>query len=533
MKKMACVLALATGSGLALGAAGNPAQAEPMAPMLAARGLQVNIISPGTITGDATTNLNVKFRGGKLSSVELYVDGTLVSKQTVQTIKDHGTIDFAIDSSILSEGSHEVIVKAFDRDGNSATATSLLKVNVGDLNAPLRYLYPKSNAMVQGVVPIEVSLNPSINKPYVMFFVDKDFKALVNYPPYTYNWDSSHLTNGIHVLGVKAYDGDTLAEVNAQDIRIIVNNPGGLTTRQSEVADLNKPAKPALKAIPSPKVNAPATHIPFDGSEAGFSLLSLSPKMLQPMLPGVRPHGTYASRGSKPVMDAHVQTGITAPDAGIARTAPPTGLAAVVRSVKPGLRAMLAGPRDMAALNLLSTGSSFTRQSVRPLRAGNIAARPNLQPGNAPASDVNAHSKVVPVKVASAKAQVGSGSLFTTRKGSFDVAFDNSRIAFDVLPRVEHGLPLAPFRQIFEHTGGTLEWFGKAKVVRAVNDKREIEIHVGNREAKVNNQSVTMEATPYIDRGRTIVPLSFIRDALDVEVQFDAKTGHLRIESKK
>ena len=42
-----------------------------------------------------------------------------------------------------------------------------------------------------------------------------------------------------------------------------------------------------------------------------------------------------------------------------------------------------------------------------------------------------------------------------------------------------------------------------------------------------------MEATPYIDRGRTIVPLSFIRDSMDVKVTFDPATGHLLIESNK
>jgi hypothetical protein len=41
-----------------------------------------------------------------------------------------------------------------------------------------------------------------------------------------------------------------------------------------------------------------------------------------------------------------------------------------------------------------------------------------------------------------------------------------------------------------------------------------------------------METAPYIDRGRTIVPLSFIDDALNVNVDYDKETGHVLITSK-
>jgi hypothetical protein len=36
-----------------------------------------------------------------------------------------------------------------------------------------------------------------------------------------------------------------------------------------------------------------------------------------------------------------------------------------------------------------------------------------------------------------------------------------------------------------------------------------------------------------LERGRTIVPLSFIRDSLNVEVEYDPSTGHVLITTKK
>jgi hypothetical protein len=113
------------------------------------------------------------------------------------------------------------------------------------------------------------------------------------------------------------------------------------------------------------------------------------------------------------------------------------------------------------------------------------------------------------------------------------VAFDGAAINFDVEPRIEAGIPLAPFRQIFEHTGGQVTWAPEAHTVRAVNADREVVIKVGAPTATVNGESVKMDRSSFIDRGRTIVPLSFVGKALDVNVDFDPATGKLLITSKK
>jgi hypothetical protein len=112
------------------------------------------------------------------------------------------------------------------------------------------------------------------------------------------------------------------------------------------------------------------------------------------------------------------------------------------------------------------------------------------------------------------------------------VAFDGERIAFDVAPHVEAGMPVAPFRQIFEHTGGRVSWSHQTKTMRATNSDREIVIGVGNKSATVNGAKVSMDRAASLDRGRTVVPLNFVGKALDVNVQYDPVTGRLSITSK-
>src|SRR6185436_8392820 len=99
----------------------------------------------------------------------------------------------------------------------------------GDLNALARFEWPKRNAIVQGVLPIRVKINDSIRNPYVTFLIDKDFLALRNYAPYTYNWDSAKVSNGMHTLTVQVIDGDTTELVQTITVDVNVKNVGGFT----------------------------------------------------------------------------------------------------------------------------------------------------------------------------------------------------------------------------------------------------------------------------------------------------------------
>lgn len=109
--------------------------------------------------------------------------------------------------------------------------------------------------------------------------------------------------------------------------------------------------------------------------------------------------------------------------------------------------------------------------------------------------------------------------------GSFDVALNGQNVRFDVTPRVENGVPLAPFRQIFEHAGGTVVWYPDTQEVHAANDTKDIKLKVGSKEAVVNQMVVVMDRAAFVESGRTIVPISFMEKALDLQAEFDVKSG--------
>ena len=594
MKKMACVLALTASAGLGAAAAASPALAETtLTP--AASGLQLSISAAGTVANDAALALDVRFEGGSLRVVELLVDGVTIKKKNIATRSSHGHIEFQMEAGLLSEGTHDILVKAQDADGNTATTSTQLKVT-GGASGLVKFQFPRSKSMVQGVVPIEIKLDPSIHNPYVSFFIDDTFLALTNYAPYTVNWDSTRVSNGLHTVSVEVYDGDTLAKVKSTSLQLNINNPGGLTTRQNEIADLNKGGKenskaggaqPTAKAIKgeldaSRFSAAPKNGLEFQAptSKAAHLLESPSgenlPRLSAPRLGNNLNGASTAVKPVSPFAPTNKTNALLPPVAkanDMARIGP-KAIADInrhddtlthpgTRVMKPGILGLLATPREFALLQTpVTLNTRPAMMALRPRRSGNMAARPSLTmdmdtasapndnlvsrvgktvpapsvaaPAVTSAAKVAAKSaKVAPIQIALGSRALTGPNAILSRVHSFQIAFDNTRIAFDVQPRVERGLPLAPFRQIFEHTGGTIQWFNQSKTLRAFNSDREIEIKVGKDEAKVNNQTVKMETKTFIEKGRTIVPLSFVRDALNVNVSYDATTGHLRIESKK
>lgn len=528
MKTLACALALAGG----LSVMSITPHAAYAAQARAPSGLQLSVLTPDPGSIGDRMSLDVTFRGGAVETVELYLDNALVAKRQLGTAQSRGVITFTLDTILLAEGSHEVQVKAYGADGRPAITRSSLRVAAADLSAPVRIAYPQNGIQVSGTVPVRVHVDTDLQKqkPYVTFFVNKELRLLRNYPPYEYSWDTTRETNGWHLLEAWTQGSDALTPYKARGIHVNVNNAGGATKKQDTVEDLRSPgaaAKPIVLTPEPPRTGAAAvgggvepvranTTVRSQGSTADAmttrtaepgsagigtrtSVVSPSPSLTvahaalpapSPRMMGgaaVQPDGGAAKqtrRGSLPGMDG----------AG--------GLYAVVAPGRAGSDVLTVKPGE----TLRSIGRKAGVDPHEIARLNNLPANTTLRKGS---------------------------SLVVPQAGAFEVAFNGTRIAFDVPPRVEAGIKLAPFRQIFEYTGGRLYWFGgRAKTVRAVNNTREVEIHIGNADALVNNQTLTMERTPYIDCGRTIVPLTFIRDALSVKVSMDPASGRLLIESR-
>lgn len=113
------------------------------------------------------------------------------------------------------------------------------------------------------------------------------------------------------------------------------------------------------------------------------------------------------------------------------------------------------------------------------------------------------------------------------------IVFDGEVLSLRTAPETRKGISLAPLREIFEKTDGVLYWLPVEKKVEAVNKDVHLKLAIGDPKISVNGEAQTLQIAPYIKQGRTMVPLQFIADVLDVKIVFDNGTGQILISSNQ
>ena len=110
MKRMVCAFALATGTGVVLGSVPQHLLLQTRRPRRHPAACNFPSSRPHLFTSDASATLDINYNGGTVRSVELYVDNAKVFRKSVKFSFTHGNFNLKLDSSLLTEGDHDVMV---------------------------------------------------------------------------------------------------------------------------------------------------------------------------------------------------------------------------------------------------------------------------------------------------------------------------------------------------------------------------------------------------------------------------------------
>ncbi len=424
--------------------------------------------------------LSVSYSGANATYVELRINGVSVQSRKVSAEDSSGETSFDVDTAALDAGKNTIEIRLYDAQGKLlGSEKSEIKIDRSG-EGPVYLVSPKPDSRHQGIVEIKVGFRQQLKNIYVSFFVNDEFKILKNYSPYTYRFDTMTVPNGWHEVQAWVVD-DSSATFKTEKLRLYVDNPGGRTKRpESEqipipTPETTIPSKPALDL-----------KVPINASVKGNDIKPIA-----------KP-GEGQESGPKPFNPAVPKT--------------------TVKSAQPGETITIkndpTNPDQLVAVK---------EPAATPVAAAKPPVKPEVKPDK-PAVTAHAETSTAPLLVT-------KGSRLAA--DTFDVYIDGSLINFDVAPRVENGVPLAPFRHLFEGTGGEVKWDNIAKSVEGEAQGMHVWFRIGDPEAKVDGHSVHMEVAPYLEKGRSIVPLSFLSEALNIRVQFDPGTGHVLIESTK
>lgn len=100
----------------------------------------------------------------------------------------------------------------------------------------------------------------------------------------------------------------------------------------------------------------------------------------------------------------------------------------------------------------------------------------------------------------------------------------------NVLPVIENGRTLAPVRAVTEALGAEVLWNGETQSIIITKDEIIIELTIGSSVAMVNGEEITLDVAPEIRNERTLVPMRFIAESFDLNVEWDENSLSVIIE---
>ena len=115
---------------------------------------------------------------------------------------------------------------------------------------------------------------------------------------------------------------------------------------------------------------------------------------------------------------------------------------------------------------------------------------------------------------------------------AIDLVVDGEKLELDGPPQVVEQRTLVPLRAIFEKLGATVEWDQATQTATATKGADEVRITIDSTTAYVNGQAQTLDAPAMAIDGRTLVPVRFVSEALQADVQWIQETQTVQITTQ-
>jgi len=113
---------------------------------------------------------------------------------------------------------------------------------------------------------------------------------------------------------------------------------------------------------------------------------------------------------------------------------------------------------------------------------------------------------------------------------------DGEKLVTDVEPFIEEDRTMVPMRAIFESVGALVTWDQDTQTVISIkNDEAThnvVVLQIGNTSAFVNSESVALDVPAKVINDRTFVPLRFVMESLNANVEWNPDTFTVTVTTK-
>lgn len=111
------------------------------------------------------------------------------------------------------------------------------------------------------------------------------------------------------------------------------------------------------------------------------------------------------------------------------------------------------------------------------------------------------------------------------------IYIDGDRLATDQAPVVRDGRVLLPMRAIFEALDATVNYNQTQKTVTAYKAGTTVVLKLNSRSATINDEAVLLDVPAQSIKGRTLVPVRFVSEALGQQVDWSSQSKKVTINT--
>jgi hypothetical protein len=109
------------------------------------------------------------------------------------------------------------------------------------------------------------------------------------------------------------------------------------------------------------------------------------------------------------------------------------------------------------------------------------------------------------------------------------VYINGQKQIYDQPPVSDSGRTLVPLRGIFESLGANVTWDSKTNKITAAKEEKIVTLTIGSKTTYINNIKTLIDVPAKVVNNRTLVPLRFVSEAFEAQVQWDGATQRVNI----
>lgn len=106
-------------------------------------------------------------------------------------------------------------------------------------------------------------------------------------------------------------------------------------------------------------------------------------------------------------------------------------------------------------------------------------------------------------------------------KDNIKVKLNGEYLSFDVPAKIINDRTMVPIRFLFEKLDAEVEWIDATREIAVTNGDTEIRMQIDNTVVTVNGEAVEIDTPPLIDNDKTLIPIRFISENLGYSVDWN------------